>query len=79
MSEEDEKKQFVSPGPIWVWILVAIIIAQVVKRVTGNSKPPTGNFTTDFMNNFTENILYGLPVMVLYIITGYVLASKRNK
>jgi len=74
------KKKIRTPGPIWVWIVVAIVFTQLVKRgIVGWPLPKNFNFGSRFMENLVSNLIYGLPVLVVFIIAMIVVNMRKEK
>ena len=74
-----EEKKWNMPGPIWAWLIAAIACSQLVKRgIIGWPLPKEFHFGNRFMENFVANMLYGLPVLVVFLIALYVVNRQRG-
>jgi len=74
------EKRIKTPGPIWVWIVVAIVFTQLVKRgIVGWPLPDEFDFGSRFMENLVANLIYGLPVLVVFIIAMIVVNMRKEK
>ena len=75
-----KKSKIKMPGPIWAWIVAAVVFSQVVKRgIIGWPFPKEFNFGSRFMENFVANLLYGLPVLVVFFIAFVIVNIRKNK
>ena len=71
MAESSEKPQLKTPGPVWIWMVVAVVFSQVVKRVFVGWPLPKAedfNFGSRFIDNLVANLLLGLPILVVFIV-----------
>jgi len=70
-----------TPGPFWIWLIAAIIFAQVVKRgVFGWSIPADFNFGSRFLDNFLANVILGIPVLLVYFLAlGIVNFGRKHQ
>ncbi|MBA4015735.1 MAG: hypothetical protein C0483_00960 [Pirellula sp.] len=69
MPDANEKQQLKSPGPLWVWMVAAVVCSQVGKRVFGDwSLPKQFNYGTRFVENLVANLMWGLPVLIALIV-----------
>ena len=74
-----DQKKISSPGPFWVWLIAAIVLSQVVKRgIIGWPLPVEFDFGSRFLDNFFANVIYGLPVLVLYVLILAVMNAGRK-
>ena len=81
MSEENEsnKPRFKTPGPVWAWLVAAIVFAQLVKRgIIDWPLPKDFNFGSRFMENLTANILFGLPVLIVLGVIVFFMNRKGS-
>ncbi len=76
-----EKQKPRTPGPFWIWLIAAIVVAQVVKRgIIGWDLPTEFDFGSRFLENLVANILYGLPVLLLYLVLYAIMnAGKKSE
>ena len=66
---EQPKQRTKTPGPVWAWVLAAIVFAQLVKRgIIGWPLPKDFDFGSRFLENLVANLLYGLPVFLILIV-----------
>ncbi len=74
MSESQNTPKWKIPGPIWIWLVAAIAVPQVVKRVFIGWPLPKAedfNFGSRFVDNLVANSLLGLPIFVVFLIAFY--------
>ena len=75
----DEKSNVRTPGPFWMWLIAAVVLSQFVKRgIVGWPLPKDFDFGSRFVDNFLANMIYGLPVLVVYLLILAVLNIGRN-
>ena len=76
MSDNAETK---TPGPLWAWIVGALVFAQIVKRgIIGWQLPEDFTFGGRFVDNLVANLIYGLPVLVVYVVLVKVMNSGQK-
>ena len=69
MADAKKKPQLRTPGPIWLWMVIAVLFAQVGKRAIGGwPLPKQFNFGSRFFENFVANLVWGLPVLAVLAI-----------
>ncbi len=57
-----------TPGPFWLWLIAAIIFAQVVKRSVGWSLAADFDSGSRFLDNFLANLILGIPIILVYFL-----------
>jgi len=59
-----------TPGPFIVWLVVAVIFAQVLKRgIVGWPIPAEKfHFGIRLLENFLANVIGGIPILFLYLL-----------
>ena len=76
----EDNNKLKKPGPFWIWLVAAVILSQVVKRgIIGWPMPKEFNFGSRFIENLVSNVLYGLPVIALYIILLVIMNLKKDE
>ena len=80
MSDTQDKPKPKTPGPFWAWLIAAFLFAQLVKRgIIGWPLPKDFNFASRFWDNLVANIVYGLPIIILFgIITLFMNLKKKE-
>ena len=75
MSEGKEQrsapKKLRMPGPLWLWIVAALLSAQILKRMVIGWPIPQArdfNFGNRFLENLTANLVLGAPVLVAFLL-----------
>ena len=79
MSEENEENKKRTPGPFWLWCVIAVLFAVFVRRVViGKEKVAQFNVESQFMDNLLNNIIWGGPIILLYGVIFYYMNREKT-
>ena len=78
MSEETKPK-LKTPGPFWLWLVISLGFAQLVKRgIIGWPLPKEFNFGGRLLENLISNLIFALPILLIFGVITLILNSKNK-